>query len=340
MASLERQVMSAPGCFLIAPLEILLYWRQWQSGMQELGERMAWEAGMLPNSVSRPYYLERGPTSYLCQPHGWQTCVNGNINNDPRPRYAQSTFIQGEDAANVDGRRFLAQAAAWKVKRKGRWVVETLPPEDGLEGLQWQDGDPLANYQTLAGNDISYTRKMLVPDRVYAFRDPSGKVTDAGTTGYYGPVVDLVVEPWANSVREMQMWACKTLQVAYVTQHAPAVAADSLLRQEMVARRQQLLNHDARFKLKTADILDNVGPDSYWQALKARGVGKPLGAGSFSAGTPSQGSELDGDSMPIPEIPEPAPPGFTASGEPSSIGPTIAGLGAIGALALLRSTLR
>jgi hypothetical protein len=194
-------------------------------------------------------------------------------------------LLGGQDVAQLNPASFFQQAAAWKVKRGGRWVVESsvaLPKkaiEFDNEGLDWEDGNPLANYKTLSGSPIRWSREMVVPDRTYSFRDSAGLIADKGSTGYYGPVVDLIVEPWANSIESMQRWALKTLQVAYITQSSPAIIKDSMLRGELKARREQLLTHDARFKVKVPDVLDNVGPDSYLEALKAVGVGK-MGAGS------------------------------------------------------------
>ena len=336
MASLERQVMSAPGCFLVSPLEILLYWRQWQSGMQELAERVVWEGYMLPGSISRAYYAQGGPTSYLCQPHGWLNC-SGSAGDALRPPPGVSTFVLGpEDVANVPAATFFRQAAAWRVKRQGRWVVESTIDAGSLDALKWQDGDPFRGYPTLAGARTEF-REMYVPDKIYAFRDPTGRAADKGTTGYYGPVVDLIVEPWANSIAEMQKWALKTLQVAYVTQESPAIQKDSLLRGEMQARREQLLGHSARFKVKVPDVLDNVGPESYLAKLKASGVGK-MGAGSL-ASAPTAGAELEpGAGMPTPEIPEPVAPGFTSA--PQAGGPWPLILGAVGGFAALGALLR
>jgi len=338
MAGLERQVMSAPGCFVVSPLEILMYWRQWQSGFQELAERFVWEGGQLPLSFNRNLWTTDGPTSYLCTPHGPQTCHGGPGPAEGLPSLGQNTMLLGgQDVAQLNPASFFSQAAAWKVKRGGRWVVESsvaLPQkaiEYEEEGLDWQDGNPLANYKTLSGSPIRWSREMVIPDRIYSFRDIGGLIADKGSTGYYGPVVDLIVEPWANSIESMQRWALKTLQVAYITQSSPAIVKDSMLRGELKARREQLLTHDARFKIKIPDVLDNVGPDSYLEALKAAGVGK-MGAGSLasSAEASASGADLDpGADMPIPDIPVPIPPGFVSTPSSPRIPTALLGAGAL-----------
>jgi len=334
MASLERQVMSAPGCFLVSPLEILLFWREWQSGFQELAERFLWEGAQLPRSFNRLYFAERGPAT----PGADRNFISSGRNT--------IIFDDGENVAELYSWPFFAQAAAWKVMRNGRWVVESsvaLPwrkiQHDDATGVKWEDGNPRQNW-SIAGQRIPWTREMVIPDRIYAFRDPKGLISDKGSTGYYGPVVDLVVEPWANSVREMQMWALKTLQVAYITQNSPAIQKDSMLRGELQNRREQLLNHEARFQVELLDVLDNVGPDSYFAALKSRGVGK-LGAGSLAFGPATSGAELEpGDEMPSPDIPEPIPPGFVAMPKtPGAAGWPLV-LGAAGGLAALGALLR
>jgi len=187
MASLERQVMSAPGCFLVSPLEILLFWRQWQSGFQELGERFVWEGEQLPESFNRPYFVQAGPTSYLCQPHGPNTCFGSGNPADGKPRPGQeNTFVlsSGTDVASFRAASFFRQAACWKIKRGGNWVVESAAPGK-LDSIAWQDGTPFGAYPTLMGGGgrIAGTLKNVVPQKIYAFRDPSGQATDKGTTG-------------------------------------------------------------------------------------------------------------------------------------------------------------
>ena len=174
--------------------------------------------------------------------------------------------------------------------------------------IQWLDGDPFDS------GPLDYWPNMLIPDRIYRFKDPTGTLTDKGTIGEWGPVDEIAINPWCEDVRAMQMWALKTLQCAYVTQYAPAfrdIDPQSTLELELRNRREQLLTHEARFKIETRDVLDSVGPDSYLALLKSSGVGK-MGAGSLTWAP--GGAELD--------------PGHPAAPEPQLAAPESSGGGA------------
>jgi len=305
MATMTTQALESPWCFLVEPLEVVLLWRQWVDGFRALAERVRFEGGNFPGSLSRDCWTQDGgpvpssPTAFSV------TCGGGPV----QPNLSHFASSDGSLSA-VRLTPFFRQAGAWQVTRTASdgarvEVVETWPVELDLGRLEWLDGEP----DNLAPQGPwGRLRSFGVPSKVYPFRDPLGLVTAPGTVGKYGPVDTLCVEPWANLLRERQQYFLRTLQCAYVTQHAPAFRNASL-RNELANRREQLLTADARGKVRISDVLDDVGPNSYASLLRAAGVGK-MGAFSLSAG-PSQADTLDGSDEPPPfeVLPLPMPPG-------------------------------
>ncbi len=337
LASCERQAVSSPGCFLVRPFVIRALWGQWMDGMRVLADRLVWERGSLPGSVERSFFHNWGPGVRKSDfdPYGQKLPNPGSWPGAPNRSTYQLRNNQAAPTSDVItiAHNYCGQASAWRVKKGGKTLVSSyltgqipdagsaarmIPgsPEwwvriwakDGPMPIQWLDGDPFES------GPLDYWPNMLIPDRIYRFKDPTGVLTDKGTIGEWGPVDEIAINPWCDDVRAMQMWALKTLQCAYVTQYAPAfrdIDPQNTLELELRNRREQLLTHEARFKIETRDVLDSVGPDSYLALLKSSGVGK-MGAGSLTWAP--GGAELD--------------PGHPAAPEPQLAAPESSGGGA------------
>lgn len=293
LSNIERQAMDSPYCYLFDAEKIALFWDQWQSGMTELSLALAFEGNQMPGSLSRRCWAF----------HGWQSDASGcdGLAGLQATHWALSRGDGVEFAVSRVMHHFLRQASCWITTKRTSTgdveAVETSPAKaKGLQNLEWLDGAPDSH-----GSRGPYT----VPTRIYTFQDPSGKITAPGTVGKYGPLSQLSVKPWANLLKSRQEYFLRTLQVAYVSETSPAFR-NSILRQEMKARREQLLTNDARARVELEDVLDNVGPDSFRARLEASGVGK-LGAFGFTSGGSSE-FENPGP-PPAGEYPVPVPPG-------------------------------
>ena len=293
LSNIERQAMDSPYCYLFDAEKIALFWDQWQSGMTELSLALEFEGNQMPGSLSRRCWAFQG----------WRSPGSGceGLAGLEATHWALSRGDGIEFAVSRVMHHFLRQASCWitsKSTANGNVeAVETWPTHgQRISSLEWLDGEP---------EFLLSRQPYRVPTRIYRFRDPSGKITAPGTIGKFGPLSEISVKPWANLLRSRQEFFLKTLQVAYVSEYAPAFR-NSLLRQELKSRREQLLSSDARARVELPDVLDNVGPDSYRSQLESSGVGK-FGAFGFTAGGNSESE--DPGPMPFGAYPVPIPPG-------------------------------
>ena len=103
----------------------------------------------------------------------------------------------------------------------------------------------------------------------------SARVDGSPTQVITGNILEMVIRPWCNRLFSIQKQYLDTLWCGYVHPGYPAFAGSPGLRLLLLQRRAQLLNSPAKFKLNTADVVDNIGPGSYAEALKKRGVCMP-----------------------------------------------------------------
>jgi len=156
--------------------------------------------------------------------------------------------------------------------------------------------------------------------------DPSGTFSASKTQLIKTQnVYDMLIKPFIERVRDRQRAALDTLQCAYVSHRAPAFregpwAAELL--QKLKDRREQLLSHEARFKIHMADVTDNVGvpgiTGNFAQMLKEAGS---MGVGSLGPGT-SEEPDLAGGVVELYTPQEPPEPPTEEPGDMPANMPT------------------
>jgi len=170
----------------------------------------------------------------------------------------------------------------------------------------------------------------MVPEgEVVEWVDPVGQLSVKGSTVQTGSILDLVIRPWLAQVRAAQEHYLGTHWCAYVHPGMPAFRASNSLRVMLGLRFAQLLQSPSRFELRTADVMDDIGPGSRRELLQNAGVcfpGKvacvPLQADPTTPKPPivvtgfvpaPDVPDVDPEDPPAPippaDVPPPVPPG-------------------------------
>ena len=190
----------------------------------------------------------------------------------------------------------------------------------GEYGPSW--GEP---YEGLTGPGV-YTWPMVPEGEVVEWVDPVGQLSVKGSTVQTGSILDLVIRPWLAQVRAAQEHYLGTHWCAYVHPGMPAFRASNSLRVMLGLRFAQLLQSPSRFELRTADVMDDIGPGSRRELLQNAGVcfpGKvacvPLQADPT---TPKPPIVVTGF-VPVPDVPDVDPEDPPAPIPPADVPPPV-----------------
>jgi hypothetical protein len=148
------------------------------------------------------------------------------------------------------------------------------------------------------------------PEDPIVWRDRSGTFSASNAEIETWGVEQMCLEPYLQRVENKQRDALDTLQCAYVAHAAPAFK-NGFLKEKLRERREQLLDHPARFEVNLADVMDCAGDPgifgNYRELLKQSGVGALWLSGDHPGPAPEDTTWTGPGGLKI-ELYDPPPP--------------------------------
>jgi len=306
-------------------------------------ENLPYHAG--PAAMSSPAVL--GPLDYYADWARYDLATGQNIGDDhPAARAAMDAYGEGQAGNKFfdDDRVFESRKGFSNVSPQCKGPNEFSGPSSRyrtrLSPFESKASVPCQKFMQYrySGNTVPGEAKGWggwEPNRAWPipFGGPmvwvdhagqmSAKIDGQPTQVITGNILDMVIEPWCERVFKMQMQHLDTLWCAYVHPNYPAFHNSPGLRLLLAGRRNQLLDSPSRFAVHAPDVIDNVGPGSYREALMQRDVCFPTGK-TATCDLSSTPVNPDGPgpkfqvmtfvppSQPEPEpepLPDPVPPG-------------------------------